>query len=240
MDIRAKLPSGCQTCSEANHCLPSNLQLVDVAKLELLIGRTKTYKKGSFIYEQGQTFRSIYAVRSGCVKTYSLTRDGVEQISSYYLAGQIFGAEGIAEQEYTNFASSLGTAAVCEIRFNELLEMAPEIPELQNKLLRLLSREIIREQKLARMLSKYSATQRAAAFFIDLCCYPEKKQADLSGQLTLQLPMTKAACANYLGLTSEAYSRVLSQMQDQGLIQMDARLIRIQMAEMLKELIPHE
>lgn len=239
MDIEARLPSGCQTCSVAPHCLPSDLGLIDIAKLEALIGRTKTYKKGTFIFEQGQKFSSVYAVRSGCVKTYSLSKDGAEQISSYYLDGQLFGADGIADQVHTNFATSLGTAAVCEIEFNQLVELSNQIPALQDKLLRLLSGEIIKEQKLARLLSKYSATQRAAAFLIDLSRHQEKINIGIKGSLSVQLPMTKAACANYLGLTSEAYSRVLSQMQEEGLISMDARRIKICAAEILKELIPH-
>lgn len=240
MDIAEKLPSGCQTCSVASQCLPSDLNMVDVAKLEALIGRSTTYKKGSFIFEQGQVFKSLYLVRSGCVKTYSLSRDGIEQISSYYLAGELFGIDGIANKKYTNFAASLGTAAVCKVEFQQLMQLATLIPALQHRILHSFSAEIIKEQKLARLLSKYSAIQRAAAFFIELCNYQEKQQKGFDEHLSVQLPMTKAACANYLGLSSEAYSRVLSQMQDQGLILIDARLIKIQATAMLKELIPHE
>lgn len=235
MEIGSKLPSGCQTCPVSRYCLPSDLQPVEVARLESLVGRTKTYKKGSFIFEQGSDFKSIYAVRSGGVKTFSLSKDGTEQISGFYMPGELLGVEGISAGKHTNFAASMGTAAVCQVNFDELLLLSAQLPKLLQRVFRLMGQEVVRKQSLSRLLGKYTALQRASALFIELS---HCQRAEFTAGLQVHLPMTKAACANYLGLTSEAYSRILSQMQDQGLISMEARLITIHQPETLIEIVP--
>ncbi len=48
-------------------------------------------QKGDRIYHAGEKFRSVYAVRSGAIKTISNTQDGQEQITGFYLPGEIIG-----------------------------------------------------------------------------------------------------------------------------------------------------
>jgi len=72
-------------------------------------------QKGEHLYRQDQAFGSVFAVRSGSVKAYSITDNGQEQVTGFYFPGEVLGMDGIAKNKYASSARAMETAAVCEI-----------------------------------------------------------------------------------------------------------------------------
>lgn len=223
----------CSSCRLADLCIPIALEMEDVNKLEQIVSRGKPLAKGDHIYHEEDGFRSIYAVRLGCVKTYRITGDGKEQITGFYLPGEVFGVDGVAGNLHSNSAIALETSAICAIPFERLEELSSRISSLQRHLFKLMGREIAEDQKLITLLSKNSADERMAALFLSLS--QRYGQRGLSST-HIRLPMSRGDIANYLGLTVETVSRVISRMQKQKIIKIDNKEVTLADEEKLRQI----
>lgn len=59
--------------------------------------------------------KSLYAIRSGTIKSYTITEQGDEQITGFHLAGDLVGFDAIGSGHHPSFAQALETSMVCEI-----------------------------------------------------------------------------------------------------------------------------
>lgn len=232
----AKCPHSQVSCGDCRMnalCLPLALQNNEIDLLDNIVQRGRPLQKDDHVYYAGSEFKSIYAVRSGCVKTFYVNDDGQEQVTGFYLPGEIFGMDGIGHNLYTNSAEALETSAVCEIPFTRLEELSISIPSLQRHFFQLMSREITNDQQLITMLSKNSAEERVATLIVSISSRNARRK--LSGT-HMRLPMSRADIGNYLGLTVETVSRVFSRFQKQGILQVDKKEIAIIDIDKLREL----
>ncbi|AJQ94594.1 fumarate/nitrate reduction transcriptional regulator Fnr [Gynuella sunshinyii] len=206
----------CDTCSLHPLCLPIGLQDNDLDKLEKIIRRGRPIQKGDHLFRQGEPFTSVYAVRTGTLKTYTLTNDGEEQITGFHLASELVGLSNFDTQLYTCSAKALETTNVCEIPFESLDDLSAELPALRRQLLRTMGKEIRDDQQMMLLLSKKSAEERIASFLLNLAS--RFKRRGFSDK-TFRLSMSRADMANYLGLAVETVSRVFTRFQKQDLIE---------------------
>jgi CRP/FNR family transcriptional regulator len=105
----------CQDCSLFQLCLPVGIDQADLAEVDRIIKRRRPIQRGDQLFANGDKFRSIYAVRSGSLKTFVLTQDGREQVTGFFLPGEIVGLDAIGTGEHTCTARALETTSVCEI-----------------------------------------------------------------------------------------------------------------------------
>ncbi|MGQ9427543.1 fumarate/nitrate reduction transcriptional regulator Fnr [Gilvimarinus sp. F26214L] len=223
----------CSQCRLASICLPISLHVEDVDKVDGIIQRGRPLQKGDYLYRARDTFHSVYAVRSGTVKTYTSTNDGKEQVTGFYLPGEILGLDGVARSTHTNSAVALETSAICEIPFNKLDDLGSHIPNLHRHMYRLLGREIGTDQQLITLLSKSSADERVATLLLSISSRNGRRNLSVT---SFRLPMSRADLGNYLGLTVETVSRTLSRFQKQGLIRADKKEITITDIEALRKI----
>lgn len=214
----------CSNCRLNTICLPLALELHEIERLDRIIQRNRPLQKGDHLYRQREPFGSVFAVRSGSIKAYLLTDAGEEQVTGFYFPSEILGMDGIADGSYASSACALETASVCEIPFDELGELSQHIPTLQQHFFQLMSREIAEDQQLLTLLAKHSADQRIAALLLGIAARNQRR--DLSST-RFRLPMSRGDIGNYLGLTVETVSRVLSRFQKRGLVSVDNKEIRI-------------
>lgn len=100
--LRAHGQAHCKDCSLAPLCLPLSLNLEDMDALDDIVKRGRPLKKGEFLFRQGDTFDSVYAVRSGALKTFSLSDGGEEQLTGFHLPSELVGLSGM-DTESTRF-----------------------------------------------------------------------------------------------------------------------------------------
>lgn len=84
------------------------------------------------------------------------------------------------------------------------------------------------------LLNQLNASERVAMFLLSLAARYKAKQ--LSDKL-IDLPMSKGDISNYLGITAETLSRVLSQLKKEQIIAVDGRLITILDDEYLQNIL---
>ena len=220
----------CQDCSISQLCIPVSLNSEEMGKLDDIIERKKPLHKGDYLFEAGQPLRSIYAVRSGSFKSYTLTESGEEQITGFHLAGDIVGFDGISTMSHRSYAQAMETAMVCEIPFTTLDDLSGKLPKLRHQVMRMMSNEINYDQEMLLMLNKKTAEQRLAAFLANLSTrFGERGFSKKEFRLT----MTRGEIGNYLGLTVETISRLLSRFQKAEIIKVEGKFITILNADEL-------
>lgn len=233
MDMTAKFTTSiqCQKCSISQLCLPFALNDSELNQLDNIIQRKKPYQKKQKLVEAGQSFKSLYAVRSGSFKSYTVSGNGEEQIIAFHLPGDIIGFDAIQGQSHPSFAEALETAMICEIPYETMDKLSATMPKLRQQIMRLMSNEISVDQDMLFLLNKKTADARLASFLIQLS--NRFKQRGLSSK-EFSLTMTRGEIGNYLGLTVETISRLLSRFHQEGILKVERKLITIESFDGLK------
>lgn len=223
--VRAVLPeTHCKDCSLSGMCLPLALHDEELEVLDNIVKRGRPVKKGELLFRQGDVFESIYALRSGAVKTFSLSDNGEEQITGFHLASELIGLSGMDSERYPVSAVALETTSVCEIPFERLDDLTATMPQLRKQVMRLMSREIREDQQMMLLLSKKTADERIATLLINLSA---RFRARGYSAKSFRLAMSRNDIGNYLGLAVETVSRVFTRFQQQGLIAAEGKQIDI-------------
>ncbi len=110
----------CQDCSISQLCIPFTLNAHELDQLDNIIERKKPIQKGQTLFKAGDELKSLYAIRSGTIKSYTITEQGDEQITGFHLAGDLVGFDAIGGLKHPSFAQALETSMVCEIPFETL------------------------------------------------------------------------------------------------------------------------
>ena len=176
---------------------------------------------GGEIYAQGQTCGGLYKVEFGAVRVYRLLADGRRQISAFHLAGEVFGFE--ADNVHHFFAEAICATGI------QTLRPSPE-RDLAGELLPMALKGLVRAQEHLLVLGRQNAVERIAAFLADMV-------ARQGGLRNIELPMSRADIADYLGLTIETVSRVFSKLKQMGIIKFPSlRSIEISKWQVLHEM----
>ncbi|WP_298440121.1 FNR family transcription factor [uncultured Ferrimonas sp.] len=223
----------CHNCSMKTLCIPFSLSLTDLDKLDDIIERKRPIHKGDLLFQSGEPLKSLYAIRSGSIKSYTITESGEEQITAFHLAGDVVGFDGIHQSKHQSFAQALETAMVCEIPYDHLDALSAQSPALRQQMMRLMSNEIVSDQEMILLLSKKNAEQRLAAFLTNLASrFGSRGFSSREYRLT----MTRGDIGNYLGLTVETISRLLGRFQKANLIEVKGKYINIHNVDALTEI----
>jgi CRP/FNR family transcriptional regulator len=228
------LKLACSQCNLRELCLPFGLSEEDMGRFDSLIGSGHKLKRGQHLYRAGDPFESIFAVKTGFFKTDVLTVDGRDQVTGFQMAGEILGMDGISTEHHTCNAVALEDSEVCLIPFAELEMLSSEIRSLQRHLHQVMSREIVRDHGVMMLLGTMRAEERLAAFLLNLS---QRFGARGYSPNEFHLRMTREEIGSYLGLKLETVSRAFSRFQDEGLISVQQKHIRVIDIPRLKALL---
>ncbi len=219
-----KVKIACEECTLAQLCLPAGLDLADMRRLDKLVEERSTYKRGETLYRKGQPMRAIYAVRSGCVKSYVMADRGEAQIVGFHLPGELIGLDAIATETYKTTAETLEPTSICRIPFESLGELSQDIPSLNSHLWRIMSKEISREGEVLQLLNGKNAAAKLASFLLSLSERYQKRKLSVS---EFNMSMTRHEIGNYLGMAVETVSRTLTTFQNQSLVKVRGKYVQI-------------
>ena len=223
----------CQDCSISQLCIPFTLNESELDQLDQIIERKKPIQKGQELFKAGDELKSLYAIRSGTVKSYTITEQGDEQITAFHLTGDLVGFDAITGDKHPSFAQALETSMVCEIPYETLDDLSGKMPKLRQQIMRLMSNEIKDDQEMILLLSKKNAEERLGAFLFNLST--RFSQRGFSPR-EFRLTMTRGDIGNYLGLTVETISRLLGRFQKSGILSVKGKYITILDHDALMEL----
>ena len=224
----------CSSCNLRELCLPMGLNLEEMDKLENVISSRRRIKRGTPLFNTGDKFTSLYAVRSGFFKTCVTTADGRDQVTGFQMTGEIIGLDGIVSDRHSCDAIALEDAEVCVMPFDQIEELSREFTTLQHHVHKIMSREIVRDHSVMLLLGSMRAEERLAAFLLNLV---ERLHARGFSQSELILRMTREEIGSYLGMKLETVSRTFSKFVDEGIIEVKQRYVHIKDTDGLRRIV---
>ncbi|WP_444928554.1 fumarate/nitrate reduction transcriptional regulator Fnr [Microbulbifer sp. SSSA002] len=218
------VPVSCSNCSVRRLCLPAGLLQADIDRLERITRRKKMINAGEVLYRAGDPFQNLYAIRSGCIKTVIIAADGDTQVTHFALPGELLGLDAYSSRMHPSYAEALEDSSVCLLPFDQLENLAQEIPALQQQIYSIFSEELRQENEILMLLGKRSADARLAALLMNIS---SRYACRGYSPREFVLSMPRMDIANYLGLTAETVSRLFSRFQREGLIRVSGRTVEI-------------
>ncbi|MGE8491654.1 MULTISPECIES: fumarate/nitrate reduction transcriptional regulator Fnr [Comamonas] len=224
----------CSSCNLRELCMPVGLSAEQMERIDEIVATRRKIKRGSALFRNGETFTSLYAIRTGFFKTSIATEDGRDQVTGFQMAGEIIGLDGIVNDRHSCDAIALEDAEVCVMPYSSLEDLSREVTALQHHVHKVMSREIVREHGVMLLLGSMRAEERLAAFLLNLV---QRLHARGFSQHELILRMTREEIGSYLGLKLETVSRTFSKFAEENIIEVKQRHVRILDTDKLQGLI---
>jgi CRP/FNR family nitrogen fixation transcriptional regulator len=142
------------------------------------------------------------------VRTTRLLSDGRRQVGDFYYPGDIVGLE--IGDLYRFSAEALSDCVIRVVKRSSLQALNDDVG-LERALWEATRRELERTQEHLLMLGRKSACEKVASFLMDI--------AQRDGSDDVSLPMGRQDMADYLGLTIETVSRMVTQLQGSRIVE---------------------
>ncbi len=204
--------NACDGCEARPLSVCASVDEEDLGKLDALAEHVAFGSGESLIFE-GDPAVHLFNITSGSVRVFKLLSDGRRQITGFLFAGDFLGlATGDA---YVFSAEAIEPATACRFRKADYRALIHATPALERALLERASHELIAAQDQMLLLGRKTALERLATFLLDL---PGHDPARPTPGGRVHLPMTRTEIGDYVGLTIETVSRVLTRLKTRGVI----------------------
>lgn len=230
----AALKAACSTCSLRELCLPVGFSDRELEDLDTMVSTRRWLRRGETLFRTGDPFTALYAVRTGFLKTRMSTGNGREQVTGFQMAGEVLGLDGISADRHSCDAIALEDSQVCVIPYDRLESLSKRFTDLQRQFHKVMSREIVRDHGVMLLLGHMRAEERLASFLLNLA---QRLQLRGFSPSSLVLRMTREEIGSYLGLKLETVSRCFSKFQEEGVLQVRQRQIRVLDPAALRRLV---
>ncbi len=182
------------------------------------------YKKGQAIFYEGNSANGLYCINKGRVKLSKLGEDGKDQIVRFAKEGDILGYRSLLSNEaYQATATAMDDCYICLVskdKFNELIE---KDPRLSVSVIQLLSRDLRSAEQLLVNIAQKSVKERISEAIVVL----KRTFGFRSDNKTLDVVLTRSEIADMAGTTTETTIRTLSQLSNEGPIELVGKTIVI-------------
>ena len=200
----------CGTCGSrvAGLCRP-----LDAAGLDDVLAEAVQLTHGprDMLFGEGDKAAHVFTLVQGTAKLTRLLPDGREQVLGFRFAGDVLGYTGA--EHYPFAAQLLTTAQVCRLERRRLDGLLRRYPARERRLLDLCVQELAATQEQLVTVGRRTAEARVAAFLLSLA-EAGRRRHHPGG--VLDMPMTRADIADFLGLTLETVSRTLTAFRRRG------------------------
>jgi CRP-like cAMP-binding protein len=170
-------------------------------------------KRGRTLVSQGDAAQYVYCVVRGALRAVKLLSDGRRHVADFLLPGDFIGLTDIGTHGHSIEAVEDTVLKRYPRRGFETVLQAD--PRVGRHFLSFVCNELSAAQERLLLLGRKSAMERLTAFLINMA---EQTPMTAGGKDGCTLSMTRVDIADYLGLTVETVSRLLSQLRSRGLI----------------------
>jgi CRP/FNR family transcriptional regulator len=214
-----RLPIGhpCQGCEVRDRAVCG---VLDCARLEQFrnLGWTVKLGSGQTLFHEGDPATRVFTLTSGTLKLYKLLPDGRRQVTGFMHPGDFLGMS--TDDEHAFSAEAIEDAQLCWFPRNRFDDFVEEHGAMERELYRMAAHELAAAQQQMVLLGRKTATERLASFLVLLAERSERLPG--RGSNLVRLPMSRSDIADYLGLTKETVSRVVSSFRRVRLIRLRA------------------
>lgn len=220
-----KLPTNidCAFCSSRIHSIFSALDSEEMSELRNHKSCSH-YKKGQYIFTENGFPLGLYCVNSGKVKLSAQGLDGKEQILRLAKSGDVLGYRALLSNErYHSSAVALEDSSICFIPKDYFLEMVNKSPRLCFQIMQKISSDLKTAEEHIMALSQKNVRERLAEA---LLFFKATYGFESDGQ-TLAISLSREEIADYVGTSTESAIRLLSEFNQDKLIELSGKKIKL-------------
>ncbi|OGD22308.1 MAG: hypothetical protein A2W03_09475 [Candidatus Aminicenantes bacterium RBG_16_63_16] len=184
------------------------------------LGLKKTYRAGNFLFHVHDEARGFFYVRRGGVRVFRMDDNGREMEIVRLGPGDFLGeAVAFAGVRFPAYARVTEDAEVLYFDREEVFRRIGRNPGVARFFIDLLAGKCLVLNQRVEALGLLSVRQRLARYLLSSCGGAQT--------CSVELKVKKGDLARQLGMAGETLSRNLREMEDDGLIQVKGRQIRI-------------
>jgi CRP/FNR family transcriptional regulator, polysaccharide utilization system transcription regulator len=214
----------CVSCPSRLRSFFACLNSGQLQQLELHRGM-HSYRKGERVYSEGQEPVGLHCIHTGTVKVYKLAPDGQRLIVQLVTAGDLLGYTALLSGEpYTSTAETVEDTELCLLGKDWLISLLNAEPGIGLRMIQLLSREVRQHEDRLVSLAQKRVRERLAE--IILLLRRSHGVSDPMGDV-IPLRLRREDLASIVGTTTESLVRELKALEQQEIIRLEKRSIRI-------------
>ena len=221
MNHLAELTVECGKCPIRHRAVCARCDTDELQKLEEL-KYYRTYPAGATMLWAGDQMEFVASVVTGVACLTQTMEDGRTQMVGLLLPSDFIGRPGRGAAPYT--VTAVSEVTVCCFRKRPFEAMMAATPHLSQRLLEMALDELDAAREWMLLLGRKTAREKIASLLAIIARRSNSSSAlDLSGDRVIDLPLTREAMADYLGLTLETVSRQISALKREGIIQLEGK-----------------
>jgi CRP-like cAMP-binding protein/CheY-like chemotaxis protein len=202
--------------------------LQDIAKDR----KMRSVGRKEMIFHEGDELRSVYFIQSGKVRSFKMNNDGKELVTGLYGPGEFLGYMSVLEGGRVNEAAeALEPTELAIIPREELQALLYRDRDVSMRFIKMLTREVKEKEQLLLDLAYASVRQRVAQALLRL---HGRYSADEASTLGVQI--SREDLATIVGTATESLIRALTDLKDDGLVEVRGREIHLRNIKGLERL----
>lgn len=236
MKTRRKSPVNL-TMTEPQHC-SIELRLKILGRLPFFAGMSPKdlaavnqhfvefgYRPGDWIYTAGDPAERLFVVAEGKVKLLQHAPNSRNVLLDILTTGEFFGnLAALGVDVYPDTAQAQTPACILSIRSDDFRQVLDEHPELSLRALQIMTERLNAANRRVLQLTALPVEKRIAFTLLELGRKLGRTQDDF---LLIDTPISRDDLAEMTGSTPETVSRVMSQLQKDGVIESGRQWVAI-------------
>ncbi len=211
----------CSSCPIRHRAVCSRCEAEELDALEK-IKYYKSFEAGQTIVWAGDKMDFVASVVSGVAALTQTMEDGRRQMVGLLLPSDFVGRPNRDEAAYDVTATS--DVTLCCFRRKPFHKLLEDTPHVSQRLLEMTLDELDAAREWMLLLGRKTAREKIASF-LSILARRGTTENNLAGldSVEFDLPLTREAMADYLGLTLETVSRQMSALKRDGVITLSGK-----------------
>ena len=211
----------CGDCPIRHRAVCARCETSELDRLEA-IKYYRSFEAGQTVVWSGDRMDFVASVVSGIATLTQTMEDGRRQIVGLLLPSDFVGRPGRETAAYDVTATT--DLVMCCFRKKPFEELMLSTPHVGQRLLEMTLDELDAAREWMLLLGRKTAREKLASLIAIIARREASlRHQEMSGPITVDLPMTREAMSEYLGLTLETVSRQISALRKDGVIEIEGK-----------------
>jgi CRP-like cAMP-binding protein len=203
-------------------------EMINLAKTR----KIRQLKKKAVLYNQGDYSSGVYYISKGKIKSLMLSNDGKEFITGLFKEGDFIGYSAILEgTDYNNTAIAIEDSEVLKIPREDFLVLLQKNSNVAQQFIKMLSENVSTKEKQLLNMAYNTVRKRIADALVQLCDKYKK-----SHEINFSIFIPRNDLASMTGASKETVTRSLSELKEDGFLDIKGSEVIIINYEALKKL----
>ncbi len=214
-------PHNCDGCPIRHRAVCARCETDELEELES-IKYYRSFEAGQTVIWSGDQMDFVGSVVSGISTLTQTMEDGRTQMVGLLLPSDFVGRPGRDRAAYDVVA--ITDMVMCCFRRKPFEAMMSKTPHIAERLLEMTLDELDAAREWMLVLGRKTAREKIASLLAIIARRDATlKMQATQGRLVFDLPLTREAMADYLGLTLETVSRQISALKREGVIELEGK-----------------